>query len=68
VEATDGDGLQPILSDLGNALHQQVDDVKRMVAEERVRQIVGFGKSDSRRKASSNQSSSVAQPCAPSIF
>jgi hypothetical protein len=51
VESTDWDELQPILSDLRNALHLQVDDVKRMVADERARQIMGIGNSDSRRKA-----------------
>jgi hypothetical protein len=51
VESTDWDELQPILSDLRNALHQQADHVKRMVADERARQIMGFGNSDSRRKA-----------------
>ena len=52
VEATDWDELQPILSDLRNALHEQVDEAKWMVADERAPQIMSFGNSDSRRKAS----------------
>ena len=52
VEATHWDELQAILSDLRNAIHEQVDEAKRMVAHERARQIMSFGSSDSRRKPS----------------
>jgi len=39
VEAMDWDELQPILSDLRNALPELVDDVKWAVAEERAAKL-----------------------------
>jgi hypothetical protein len=49
-------------------LSEQVDDVQRMVADERARQNYGFRQFGFRRKLLRTQSSSVAKPCAPSIF